>query len=320
MVSSVADGIEDRGDEVARVSTSEAAEAAVRDPSVELMVTDLPMPGNGWHRVARGRDAMSENTHGVPSPRGGGRRAGQVVVAESGRSGRALPDRRLGGRRDLRDGLPRGLQLLYRSAFSRGDVLEVFHRLPGVAKVILRAGGGFLAGIIARMPARSRGMGSAMSWTPSSSEDGASRSARRAGRRSARAARSRRATRVGREGPLILSGGSLGSAVASLAGRSARPARALDRAPRRCFRRACAAIPSTPQSFDVPGSTGRSPSADTARGAEHPRLRATHGREWRTRPGTRRRRQTCAACSACCRISFENIAANWSRAAQSVYS
>ncbi len=44
MVSTIADGLEDRGYEVLRASTAEEAERHVRDLSVEIIVTDLRMP------------------------------------------------------------------------------------------------------------------------------------------------------------------------------------------------------------------------------------------------------------------------------------
>jgi two-component system response regulator HydG len=44
MVSTIADGLEDRGYDVARASTRDEAEAGVRDLSIEIVVTDLRMP------------------------------------------------------------------------------------------------------------------------------------------------------------------------------------------------------------------------------------------------------------------------------------
>jgi len=61
MVSTIADGLEDRGYEVATATTAEDAEAKLRDRSIDLIVTDLRMPGmDGIELLDRSRRVAPE--------------------------------------------------------------------------------------------------------------------------------------------------------------------------------------------------------------------------------------------------------------------
>jgi CIC family chloride channel protein len=121
-----------------------------------------------------------------------------------------------------------GIQLLYASLFEAHDVLEVFARLPPVAKIALPAFGGLLAGLVGLVATRSRsggGVGDVMEAVVL----GKTRLSMRATAWKALGSWVAIATgnSVGREGPLIQFGGSLGSKVASAAGISGESARAL---------------------------------------------------------------------------------------------
>jgi CIC family chloride channel protein len=120
-----------------------------------------------------------------------------------------------------------GLQLVYGSLFGARDVLEVFARLPAGARLALPALGGLLAGVVARLASRSPsyGVGDVMDAVVL----GETRLSVRATAWKALGSWLAIATgnSVGREGPLIQFGGSLGAGVASAARISGESARAL---------------------------------------------------------------------------------------------
>lgn len=121
-----------------------------------------------------------------------------------------------------------GLQLVYTGLFAAHDVLEVFTRLPWPARLALPALGGLLAGVVGRVAASRHavpGLGDVME----AAVVGGNRISLRATLWKAFGSWLAIATgnSVGREGPLIQFGGSLGSRVAMLARIDGAPARAL---------------------------------------------------------------------------------------------
>lgn len=120
-----------------------------------------------------------------------------------------------------------GLQLVYQRVFGARDVLEAFTRLPLAARVALPALGGLLAGTIARFASSSVGQG--VGAVMEAAAAGGTHVSLRATAWKALSSWLAIATgnSVGREGPLIQFGGSLGFRVASVAGVSGRSVRAL---------------------------------------------------------------------------------------------
>lgn len=121
-----------------------------------------------------------------------------------------------------------GLQLVYTQVFGGHDVLEVFTHLPWSARLALPALGGLLAGVVGRVAASRRavpGLGDVME----AAVVGGNRVSLRGTLWKALGSWLAIATgnSVGREGPLIQFGGSLGSRVASAARIHGAPARAL---------------------------------------------------------------------------------------------
>lgn len=116
---------------------------------------------------------------------------------------------------------------LYGTLLRAHDVLDAFEKLPIVARVALPALGAFLGGVVTRLAARvpSQGVGDVMEAVVL----GRTRLSMRGTTFKALASWLAIATggSVGREGPLIQFGGSLGAKVASLAGVQGASARAL---------------------------------------------------------------------------------------------
>lgn len=123
-------------------------------------------------------------------------------------------------------GFRASLQLVYRGVFGGRDVLEAFVGLPVALRIALPALGGLLAGTVGRMTTqRSGGVGEVMEAVVV----GGIRLSVRATIWKALGSWFAIATgnSIGREGPLIQFGGSLGSAVAARRGLSGRHTRAL---------------------------------------------------------------------------------------------
>ncbi len=120
-----------------------------------------------------------------------------------------------------------GTQAVYAAFFDAHDVLEVFTRLPLLARVFLPAFGGLLAGLLARAVARSPGAG--VGEVMEAVVLGGTRLRVRATAWKALGSWLAIVTgnSVGREGPLIQFGGALGSGVARAFGISGATARAL---------------------------------------------------------------------------------------------
>jgi len=120
-----------------------------------------------------------------------------------------------------------GTQLVYGALYGAHDVLEVFTRLPLAARVVLPAFGGLLAGLVARAAARSPGQG--VGEVMEAVVLGGTRLSVRSTAWKALGSWLAIVTgnSVGREGPLIQFGGSLGSGVAAAFGISGASARAL---------------------------------------------------------------------------------------------
>jgi CIC family chloride channel protein len=120
-----------------------------------------------------------------------------------------------------------GLGLVYGSLFGGHDVLEVFTHLPPAARVALPAVGGLLAGLVSMLASKTTGAG--VGDVMEAVVLGGTRLSIRATAWKALGSWVAIATgnSVGREGPLIQFGGSLGSGVASAFGISGESARAL---------------------------------------------------------------------------------------------
>jgi chloride channel protein, CIC family len=118
-------------------------------------------------------------------------------------------------------------QAVYGALYGAHDVLEVFTRLPLPARVVLPAFGGLLAGLVARAAARSpgQGVGDVMEAVVLGGTHLSVRATAWKALGSWLAIIS--GNSVGREGPLIQFGGSLGSGVASAFRISGASARAL---------------------------------------------------------------------------------------------
>lgn len=117
------------------------------------------------------------------------------------------------------------LSVVYRSVFTGGDVLEVFRGLPGPMRVLVPATGGLLVGLLARASGRGGGVGDVMEAVVL----GRTRLSLRQTLRKALGSWLAIASggSIGREGPLIQFGGSLGSFLSAATGLSERSARAV---------------------------------------------------------------------------------------------
>lgn len=119
------------------------------------------------------------------------------------------------------------LQVVYRSLLGGHDVLEAFTRLPMAARLAVPAFGGMLAGSVARIAIRTSGQG--VGDVMEAVVVGRTRLSLRSTAWKALGSWFAIATgnSIGREGPLIQFGGSLGSTVAAMMSISGRSARAL---------------------------------------------------------------------------------------------
>jgi chloride channel protein, CIC family len=120
-----------------------------------------------------------------------------------------------------------GLQFVYRTLLGGGDVLDAFTALPIVARLLVPALGGLLAGGVARLGARTQGQG--VGEVMEAVVLGGVRLSVRATGWKALGSWFAIGTgnSIGREGPLIQFGGGLGCAVAGVVGITGRRARAL---------------------------------------------------------------------------------------------